>query len=303
MLKILVWNFAKDKGCFADALKILERQHNGIELVGVTAAAETSLVYEDKNIPFIPLDEVGLIGGGYDVILVVGAKYPGTSRANMSGAIKTAAQLNLPEEKLLGDWIVTIPGFTLEKYRTLQNSRLSIFSVNCFGGNILNRLAMPFLSPFVNLYLPNRDFIKFLGKPHEYLEEKLVFKKTSTKGWPIVTLGDLTLEMMHYKTFEESVDAWERRKPLINWDNLFVVTWATSPAEFKLFEKLPYDKKVCFTMFKSDSDSAWYIDRNLLDKDTKLFVHVSMNFSMGKFFYYDWFDMLLYGKKTQLIDM
>ena len=104
-------------------MSILERQHNGLEVVGVTANEEIGLVKDGRNVPFIPLDR--LTGGGVDIILVVGARQFG-----MSKITQAACQLNLPEEKLLGDWIVCIPGFTLEKYRRLQRSHLSIFPLS-----------------------------------------------------------------------------------------------------------------------------------------------------------------------------
>lgn len=147
----------------------MEQQHNGVEIVGVTAETETTLVYEGKNVTFIPLAE---INGGYDIILVVGAKKVG----GMSKATQNAKRLNLPEEKLLGDWIVCIPGFTIEKYRLLQSSHLSIFASNCIGGFFSNALGLPFRSPFVNLWLSGNDFFKFLLEPHSYMEKFLTYK-------------------------------------------------------------------------------------------------------------------------------
>ena len=64
MLKILLWVVANDGRFFNDALNILARQHGGIEFVGVTAAAPIQLATGGKKIPFIPLAEVGRVGGG-----------------------------------------------------------------------------------------------------------------------------------------------------------------------------------------------------------------------------------------------
>jgi len=223
----------------------------------------------------------------------------------MSKVTQNARRLNLLEEKLLGDWIVTIPGFTLEKYRKLQRSRLSIFSVNCIGGFLLNTLGLPFRSPFVNLFLSNGDFMKFLRAPHNYLEKSLVDDgrcMESVSKFPMAKLGDITLRMMHYKTFEESVVAWEKRKPRINWYNLLVLMWSINPKELEQFDALPYGKKICFVPFKSDLDSAWYIEHRLKEK-YPLYVHYVNETAQGKPFFYDPFDMLLYCKKTPLIEM
>ena len=145
----------------------------------------------------------------------------------MSEIVKTAAQFHLPEEKLLGDWIVCIPGFTLEKYRKLQRSRLSIFSQNCFGGLISHTLGLPFRTPTINMYFLEQEYIHFLRAPHLCMKEKLKLKKMVwSNGFkyyhPIATLGNVDIVLNHNPDFDEAVKIWERRKPRINWYNLFV---------------------------------------------------------------------------------
>ena len=289
MLKVLVWQVSNDTSFKDKAIKILEQQHNGIEIVG-----------EAVNEDIAKVDG----GGQYDVLLVVGAKQ---KQIGMSKVTADAHKLNLPEEKLLGDWIVCIPGFTLEKYRQLQQLQISIFASNCIGGFFSNSLGLPFRSPFVNLWLHSNDFFKFMLEPHSYVEKSLTYKgKTfdSRKNFefPVAMLGDITLYMMHYKTFEEAVESWEARKKRINWNNLVVMMITTDEKIFKQFDALPYDKKICFVPFKSDLDSAFYIEPRLTEKNPR-FVDVVNASAQGYPFYYDVFDMLLYGKKTPLIDM
>lgn len=100
MLKVLIWQVSDDTRLKDKAIKILEQQHNGIEIVGESV---------NENIAKVDGE------GQYDVLLCVGAKKAGS----MSKVTADAHKLGLPEEKLLGDWIVTIPGFTLQKYRHL----------------------------------------------------------------------------------------------------------------------------------------------------------------------------------------
>ena len=139
------------------------------------------------------------------------------------------------------------------------------------------------------------------------MEKDLIYKGTTfdsrkTFEFPLAMLGDITLNMMHYKTFEEAVDAWEKRKARINWDNLIVMMITTDKNTLEQFDALPYDKKVCFVPFKSDLNSAFYIEPKLTEKLPR-FVDIVNASSQGQPFYYDPFDMLLYGKKTPLIDM
>lgn len=232
-------------------------------------------------------------------MLVVGAKQIG-----MSNITKAAAQLKFPVEKLLGDWIVCIPGFTLDKYRKLQRSRLSIFSRNCFGGLISNTLGLPFRSPFVNMFFEEREYIRFLRAPRVYMEEQLVFKQKAFEKnqqiyYPVFTLGNVDLHFNHYDKTNEN--DFNERKRRINWYNLFVTAYTEDEEILEQFDALPYGKKVCFVPFKSDLDSAWYINPKIT-KHEHLWQKVN-DFARGKPFYYDPFDMLLYGKKTPLIDM
>ncbi len=62
MLKALIWVVSNDGRFFNGAINILERQHNGLELVGVTANAPIQLAKDGKKVTFLPLDKVD--GGG-----------------------------------------------------------------------------------------------------------------------------------------------------------------------------------------------------------------------------------------------
>lgn len=285
MLKIFLWFVSTDTSHLEGAIKILERQHNGLEIVGAAASGEISEI--DRR-------------GDFDVLLFVGTRGMATNKI-----VQAARRLKLSEEKLLGDWIVFIPGFTLEKYCRLQRAHLSIISMNCFGGMLSHVLGLPFLSPFVNLSLSEKDFLKFLQSPRFYLEaeprfEKLIGKSLEAPGgYPLLSLENIFLNMMHYKDAREAVDKWNERKRRINLQNLFVTMYTEDEKILREFDALPYGKKVCFVPFKSDLDSAWYINP-AIDKEAVSFTERINNFSFGKFCYYDMFDMLLYGKKTPL---
>lgn len=132
----------------------------------------------------------------------------------------------------------------------------------------------------------------------------MVWNEVFGYNHPIATLCNVDLVLNHYPNFDEAVDKWNRRKQRINWYNLFVTIYTEKQDVLEEFEKLPYGKKVCFVPFKSNLDSAFYINPEIdFDRNEKGFHDVVNNFARGKLFYYDLFDMLLYGKKTPLIEM
>lgn len=120
--------------------------------------------------------------------------------------------------------------------------------------------------------------------------------------YPIYTYGDVDLHMNHYRDYKEALAKWNERKERINWNNLFVEMYTDKEKSLEAFDSLSYGKKICFVPFKSDLDSAWYINPDIDKRATSLGQLVG-RFATGIFIYYDPFDMLLYGKKTPLIDM
>ena len=114
-------------------------------------------------------------------------------------------------------------------YENIQRSRLkndnfSIICSNCVGGVIYNRLGKRFLSPTINLWFHQQEFIKFLLDMKGYLSEELVFVD-SQYDYPVAQLRDIRVYFAHYHTREEARDAWVRRKARINYDNLYIIMY------------------------------------------------------------------------------
>ena len=74
------------------------------------------------------------------------------------------------------------------------------------------------------------------------------------------TCGNVSVQMTHYPDFDEAVKKWEERKRKINWYNIFVTMMTNDLELLQQFDELPYGKKVCFVPFKSDLDSAYYVN-------------------------------------------
>lgn len=165
-------------------------------------------------------------------------------------------------------WILALDGlrelewkwYKKKKRRRLKNTDFTIIAANCCGTMMYYDLGLPFLSPTINLVIGMGDLIKMLGNLKWYMEQKLV-EVSSNYEFPVGLLGDIRINFIHYKTFEEAAVKWETRKARINWENLFVVgTDGCSYETVKKFDRLPCKNKVIFTHKEyPDLASAYYI--------------------------------------------
>ena len=112
--------------------------------------------------------------------------------------------------------------------KRLKNDLFSIICSTCIGGIIYHRLGKQFLSPTINMWMKQKEFLVFVENLDEALEQELVFIETeydhpvaqiATKG------GTVTLYFNHAKTQEEAEENWIRRKKRVNRDNLFIIMY------------------------------------------------------------------------------
>ena len=133
--------------------------------------------------------------------------------------------------------------------KDFRNASFSLFSSNCVGCLMLHDLGIAFNSPFVNLYVDAKDYLKYLKNPQTY--NQMDFEEISTEhNYPVGMLGDLTFHFVHYKTFEEAVSAFKRRVTRISYNDLFVIFSERDGCTYedlKEFDSLPYKNKVVFT--------------------------------------------------------
>ena len=108
--------------------------------------------------------------------------------------------------------------------KRLRNDQFTILSPNCIAGTMYRKLGKEFLTPTINLWMTQGDFIKFAVNLREYIAMRLVFQQTD-KAYPVAMLGDIQINFLHYKTEAEAEAAWERRKKRINYDNLYILMY------------------------------------------------------------------------------
>ncbi len=85
------------------------------------------------------------------------------------------------------------------------------------GGQVYQWFQKPYETPFVGLFLYGPCYMKFLRDIDYYLASELVFIQASKykkrpKTYPIGVLDDIEIHFTHYKSEEEALEKWKRRK-------------------------------------------------------------------------------------------
>lgn len=151
----------------------------------------------------------------------------------------------------------------LARRRKLQNHDFSILCNRCIGGVVSHAVGEQFRSPTVNLIIDDEAFLFFCEHVREYAdcpvdlpteEEIRLLPKVS---FPVGVLRgehkelpDIPLFFMHFRTFRDAKEKWERRYRRVNYGHLCIMMDCKMHATedfLDRFEKLPYRQKVVFS--------------------------------------------------------
>lgn len=147
--------------------------------------------------------------------------------------------------------------------KTTVNQRdFTIFSNDCYGGEIYRWFDIEYNTPFIGLFLLAPCYIKLLKNPSYYFSLNLEFIDHSSYAefdssvgkigkYPIGKLDDIEVHFIHYHSEEEARLKWTRRIKRINWTNIKVKfsadkDYATEEL-LSEFHKLSYEQKVSFS--------------------------------------------------------
>ena len=181
--------------------------------------------------------------------------------------------------------------------KKLKNNNFTILSQNCIGSIMYHDLGVKFFSPTINMLFEPKDFLKFLSNVKYYIYKEIEFMETDKK-YPVGKIDDIKIDFVHYKSKEEVLEKWNKRRERINWNKLYVIACDDNMSEddVKKFDHLSgFQKKILFTNNKKHLiKNAIYI-YNLFDKaDARL-----LNFCdfSGRRYYQKVFDYVKWINK------
>ena len=127
----------------------------------------------------------------------------------------------------------------------------TIISQNCIGGVLYHELGLQFLSPTVNLFMVNEDFIKFCENLQYYISLDITpYEGEIKRNYPLGMCGDIVWYFVHYNSFEEAKKKWNDRKERVNMNNIYIIATDRDGFNSELlerFKKLPYENKKLFS--------------------------------------------------------
>lgn len=106
--------------------------------------------------------------------------------------------------------------------KRLKNKNFTILAPTCIAGVMYHELGQKFLSPTINLWMYDKDFLKFIHNLKDYLSYDLRFAD-GIDDTPTAYLNDILIHFNHYHSNEEAKQKWDERKNRINYDNLFII--------------------------------------------------------------------------------
>ncbi len=151
------------------------------------------------------------------------------------------------------------PEIGIQRWKRLTEARPTIFTLSCWGGYVCHYLGMECLSPFKNLWLYEKDYMRFLQDPRGYLAEEPVpdrmqnaLSRWDRDPYPVLRLGDIRLHCNHSGSMEEAAADWRRRRKKINWEFIVAVMHTSDPETEKEFGRLEgFRRKLCIVPYLS----------------------------------------------------
>lgn len=176
----------------------------------------------------------------------------------------------------------------------LHNKDITLIASNCTGAAILHDLNLKFNSPFVNLWLLPKDFLKFCERMDHYVAEELKFVKEDGIDYPVGLLDDIKIYFQHYSSKDEALQTWNRRKLRIDKRHLFIMFTDRDGCKYDdlvRFDHLGFKNKIVFVHKPlPEINSSYYIPGFEHDNCVGHLLYFKNRFSYKK--YYDSFNFV-----------
>ncbi|WP_341769931.1 DUF1919 domain-containing protein [Aeromonas caviae] len=100
----------------------------------------------------------------------------------------------------------------------------TFISSNCIGTRLYLVRNIPFYSPTIGMWFEPDCFYKLVTNLEYYLSLELEHLDLNGKcNYPMGSLGDIKVHLMHYDTFSDAKEKWQRRLKRVNYSNIIII--------------------------------------------------------------------------------
>ena len=179
--------------------------------------------------------------------------------------IQEVLATGISREKLIPCKLIKTEGFSFSRYMRLIRSRITILSNCCWGGLTYHFFRMDFLSPTINLFITDEDYIRFLEDLDTMLKddpvmERMAYNADEDLEYPVFDLNGIKLYMNHCHDPQIGLNEWKKRCARVNHENILATMITASESIAERFDALPFRKKVCFVPFETKLASCVQVD-------------------------------------------
>lgn len=292
MKRVILWGIGAIYNQMKNIISWYELKEQ-IQVVAVTAK-ELPVCESLDGYPVVPAGKV--VDLEFDYVIVMSNKYYDSIR------IEVMSDYGIAAKRFLKYQIFQIPGLDFDEYIKLKESNFSIVSNNCWGGVIYHTLGLECLSPFRNLFVLDKDYLKLLQNLTLYMKceprmDHWSVDIHSGQRYPVLMLEDVKIHCNHTPDPEQAIVDWNRRVKRLNYENILVEMYTESVDVAEEFNKIfGYNRKICFVPFESDCKKG-LVHLNLLPGQKEFWEAVNSNATIGKNgLEYDIIKLLLYGQ-------
>ena len=290
MKKVVIYGMGNDYRENYDFIRSMERSGD-IEILGVSDKnAERSCVIDDLRV--IPPERVQIMP--FDYILVA-------SKAFFSEiARELVNKWGIARSRIKPLFLFLMPGMTFELHEELCAKRWSILCNNCFGGFLSYQFGLEHRSPLKNLFIADRDLIRFADNITHYLAQEPVFDHWrespgyyDEKKYPVLRLDDIMLNCNHDTDPHTACATYARRAAKID-PNALLLVLVTDDAEMeRAFQEHDFGcPKLCISSVENHFEKTLY-----LPADSRIDLQNKANNLPGNPAYTDLFISLLLGEE------
>lgn len=134
--------------------------------------------------------------------------------------------------------------------KKLSNTDFTIVASNCVGGTIYKDLGLEYKTPFIGLFIDADQFVSMCEDFHKFMMLELEEVIDPQISYPLGKIGSVVIHFMHYATFEDSKNSWNKRKKRMNYANMYFVLSERDNCTIRdliRFDQLDFSNKIALT--------------------------------------------------------